>query len=776
MKKFLIRLCAGVMLLTLFAPALAQADIPTSPNDPAYYGPNNPTGSITGFGNTSSTLSPTGAGPAGANTTPPPQGTDDIGCTSAIVPGSGVNTGMAVAICASSFVYAIFVGLGSWVANIAAYIFDYAAYLALNSGAYALDFIATGWSVVRDVANMTFLFILVYIGLKVLFNAETAGTIRLLVGVIVMALLVNFSFLLTRLVVDAGNIVAVQFYNAIAAQAPTIGQSAAAGGSVVPVGGTTKDITASIMNALSPQTLIGSGTSGGSFKSFVSNPNNSPMYYLIVSLVVYILTGVALFMTAMTFLFVAVKFILRIVGLWFVIIFSPAAFVAAIFRGEKKSRISKLFKDWLGYLIKFSFYPAVFLFMFYIDIKFMSEMQNAQLFNNILESTSTTTGQSWAAIAQAAANVGVRLGFILSTLYLSLRVADWAVQEGFDASGLALDTIGGGILRGGLRLGGRGLVAVGNSRERMWNNLNNKDWERESRKTAVGNLYSAAYREKESTKRGVRGLYTAKVDEDISKRARAREAASGLTKAASRETEAKAAAVGGLYEAKTGEDIAQRQKDRSAASGLFQAARRESEARSRSMNQSQVSNAAPQTTVAPVNIAAQNAIQSLNKQAQEAKAKNSAQGKQEVRAPLPIDRAQNTAGSVVPQPYSAPTTQQQAAAPIAEMGELKEAIRGLRETTETFASAIKGVKPMPEKVVVQTVATPSGSSVVSVHTDLSTENVDLLAKKLGPKLVKFLPNDGPGGPAPAAPGAAKPVPPKQEQELNTERPMSEAAE
>ncbi len=378
---------------------------------------------------------------------------DDIGCSVAAVTGStSVTPGMGVAICISSLVYYTMVGLGSWFANITAYLFDYSVYISLNSAAYALDFIALGWGIVRDVVNMAFLFILVYIGFKVIFAAETAGTIRLLVGVIVVALLVNFSFLMTRLVVDAGNIVAVQFYNAIAAGSTgTVpGWGTAIGG--VPV----RDITSTIMNALNPQALIGSSNTGvSSFKSFVSNPSNSAMYYLIVSSIIYILTGVTLFMLGATFIFLSLKFILRVVGLWFVIIGAPAAFIAGIFRIGKGGG-GKLFDLWLGYLIKFSFYPAVFLFMFYIQVRFMLEMNTAQLFNNVLNSTSAANA-SWTNIASAAANVSVRLGFIMTTMYLSLMVADWAVGEGSrGAAKFVRDSVT-NYLPTGLRWSGRGL-------------------------------------------------------------------------------------------------------------------------------------------------------------------------------------------------------------------------------------------------------------------------------------------------------------------------------
>ncbi|MES2203112.1 MAG: hypothetical protein V4474_02220 [Patescibacteria group bacterium] len=358
------------------------------------------------------------------------------------------------------------VGVGAWVATVAAYLFDYAVQISLSSAAYALDFIAIGWGVVRDIANMSFLFILVYIAFKIMFQSETTGTIRMLTWVVVMALLVNFSFVLTRVAVDTGNILAVQFYNAI--QAPLISQTAAgalpqnqlsnAAVTSGAVNGNTKDLTAAIMNALNVQSL----TNTTNFQSFVQNQGNSPMFILIVLSVIYILTGIALYMVGASFLFVGIKFILRVIGLWFLIIGAPIAFITAIFRGKEGG--SKWFNLWLKYLLKFSAYPAIFLGMFWIQTIFMNEMAAGtpgSLFNGIVNTVGGSSGLQ--SIAAAAANVSVRLGFIVATLWISLKVADWAVSEMSVATNLAKEGLNrlGGALRFGSRLGGGALAFAG---------------------------------------------------------------------------------------------------------------------------------------------------------------------------------------------------------------------------------------------------------------------------------------------------------------------------
>src|ERR1051325_3297967 len=85
----------------------------------------------------------------------------------------GITSGQGVANCVASLVYYIGPGLASNVAYIGAYIFSFSVSLSLNSIAYALDFLSTGWTTVRDLANMAFILILVYIAFIVMFEAET---------------------------------------------------------------------------------------------------------------------------------------------------------------------------------------------------------------------------------------------------------------------------------------------------------------------------------------------------------------------------------------------------------------------------------------------------------------------------------------------------------------------------------------------------------------------------------------------------------------------------
>lgn len=342
--------------------------------------------------------------------------------------------------CLSSVVYIFTVGMMSVFAYIGGYVFSLAVQLSLQSFAYSLDFLSTGWTAVRDIANMAFIFVLIYIAFTIIFEAETAGTMRMLAAVVVMALLINFSFFLTRVVIDAGNILAIQFYNAIDAKpidtynrGTVVNSIGAAAQYFSP--GTPKDLTASIMDAIKSQVIL----SPSSFTATQGDSRSGVGIFLtnlITQVLIYIALGAILAILAFTFLAVGFKFIMRMLVLWFVIISAPLAFAA---RAIPHRTTRGLFDQWLGLLIKFSFYPAIFLFMFLI-ITFIATAIGSDggligpIFRDATAMNNNADLSVGYKIGTIIANVVLRLGLVIIMLYYGLKVADKIVDEGTDAA------------------------------------------------------------------------------------------------------------------------------------------------------------------------------------------------------------------------------------------------------------------------------------------------------------------------------------------------------
>ncbi len=334
--------------------------------------------------------------------------------------------------CVSGIIYVFSVGLGSMLAYMGSSVLNLGIQLSLQSEAYSQLFLTTGWAAARDIANMLFIFILIYIAFTIIYSAETANTMKTLAAVVVMALLINFSFFITRVVVDAGNILAVQFYNAI--ETPQLSQTAAnstladATNRLGFSPGDKKDLTFYLMETVKVQNILNET----SFKKFTDQ--NGFLTNLIVQSTVYIVLGWAFAIIALTFFAVGFKFVLRIIVLWFVIIAAPLAFAMRAFASNDTAR--KFYNEWQSALLKFSFYPAVFLFMFLIMNFIMREMGGGGglipgLFEDLSKISVTNNDTlGLAALGAAMAQVIIRLGFVVVMLLFGLKLADQIMLSG----------------------------------------------------------------------------------------------------------------------------------------------------------------------------------------------------------------------------------------------------------------------------------------------------------------------------------------------------------
>ncbi|MBI2004667.1 hypothetical protein HYS79_00720 [Patescibacteria group bacterium] len=337
------------------------------------------------------------------------------------------------AFCISNIVYYVMVGLFGSFAYIAAYFFSFAVQLSLDSTAYALSFLNTSWETTRDLANMAFIFILIYIAFTVMLKAETGGTMKMLAGVIVVALVINFSFFLTRVVIDGGNVLAIQFYNLIEYHPIGVSNSTNTlpGPNVVTsfAGGQYKDLTYSIMSAVRIDNIFNTPSFQLYNKSEAGSGVNGFLYTVITLSLVYVAVGIMFALLAGSFLFAGAKFVMRVVGLWIVIIAAPLALIG---RALNVPATKKLYDQWLEALVKYSFYPAIYLFLFFILTTFMKEMaQSGNLVNGIWAAGQTPNNESFVAtVGVAIASVAIRMGFVIAMMYVALSGADMIVKAG----------------------------------------------------------------------------------------------------------------------------------------------------------------------------------------------------------------------------------------------------------------------------------------------------------------------------------------------------------
>ncbi|MCF7833802.1 MAG: hypothetical protein K9L98_00050 [Candidatus Pacebacteria bacterium] len=334
--------------------------------------------------------------------------------------------GKGFAACFAWIFYLIFV-VASKIATLCAMFLDFFVYYSTSSGAYSNGFISKGWGTIRDIANMFFIVTLIFVGVKTVLNLNVSDNKKLLGMVVVIALTINFSLFLTRVVVDASNILARSFYTSIKATNASGDPSVGSAGE--------KRISEGLVAQFNPHNII--RTSADYDKSGAGG-------YIFI---VLFLTVIILY-TGYVFMSVAVFFLTRVISIWIAMIFSPIAFVSVALPFD----IPKMsFGHWWNDLIKNAMMAPVFVFFLYIIVMLSGEL------NAIISYQEPTSAAEW--VEQLMAKV-IPFLIIMGLLQKAKSVtADYAGEIGAMAQ-KAVGTVG--TVAGGLALGGvAGLAAKG---------------------------------------------------------------------------------------------------------------------------------------------------------------------------------------------------------------------------------------------------------------------------------------------------------------------------
>ncbi|MCR4283996.1 MAG: type IV secretion system protein [Parcubacteria group bacterium] len=208
--------------------------------------------------------------------------------------------------------------------------------------------ITTGWTIARDTINIFFIFILLYIAIATILQIAGYGIKDLLVKVIIIALLVNFSGVVTKVVIDASNVVAVEFYSKITAEA---------------------GISSVLMQGLKLQTVYKSYDKPdiAADPTALGVPGGEQMS--MGGVIIGALGGTLLMLVTSFVLFAAgILFSIRTITLLFLIILAPLAFAGMILPATSSHS-----KKWWSTLFSQSFFAPAYMFMIYIVVKMISE-------------------------------------------------------------------------------------------------------------------------------------------------------------------------------------------------------------------------------------------------------------------------------------------------------------------------------------------------------------------------------------------------------------------
>ncbi len=208
------------------------------------------------------------------------------------------------------------------------------------------------WTTVRDFLNMFFILVLLFSAFATIFQIDKYNIKRILLKLVLMALLVNFSFPIARFIIDVSNVIMYHFLN----------NMFVAEGSGF---GSTFGAFSNITKVLTPETLDGEGTAA----------------YLLVSIAFVFLLGISV-------LVIGVLLLIRVIVLAILVMFSPIGFVGNIFPG-----FEKFSSNWWDALFKHAFSGPILVFFVAISLMMMEAVKNNNNFASYANSQSAGAAQ-----------------------------------------------------------------------------------------------------------------------------------------------------------------------------------------------------------------------------------------------------------------------------------------------------------------------------------------------------------------------------------------------
>jgi len=363
-------------------------------------------------------LLPGAQNPVVPATTPPPSG--------------GTTEDILNAIDARNYstIYTFFVVAGGWLSSLGGWLFDYAfeslvlqfgCWFTTEGGRTVYDGGAGGqqitcsnmngevggvvnqlWTVIRDLFNLIFIFALVYIGLRLILNADESSTQRSAGYLIIAALLVNFSLYIAKLVIDVANFMAVQIHYAMVSGIEgqfsiiTEGSPSADPGAIVTTSGVSSisGVFMQVINITSFFTTV--------------EPGLAAVFLGLVIFIFFAFLGLIL-------AYGAIMILARFVALVFLLILSPMMFLGLVL-----PQLDRYAKQWRETFLAYAFFIPAFCFLLYVSLLVLIQLNRSLIEGRLGYAEAMASGD----------DLGIFLMYFLAIgfLYASLKVAK-AVSE-----------------------------------------------------------------------------------------------------------------------------------------------------------------------------------------------------------------------------------------------------------------------------------------------------------------------------------------------------------
>lgn len=259
--------------------------------------------------------------------------------------------------------YYVFVAVG-WLVSAALTLFEWAIDPSYISGPKSFfNAVSTyeSWKFIRDFFNLFFILSLLYLAFTTIFQVAKDYK-KSLLTLVIMALLVNFSFPISRFIIDVTNVPMYFFANQMFSGPASSGQSS----------------LSSALGASRLENILIDKKDG----KFDTESKNNTIPRLIMAIVF-------MFIFAITLLVLAVMFIIRLIALVILVIFSSVGFIGGVMPG-----MGGLSQKWWKQFANYALYGPAAMLMLLIATRFFVEFGKEPMFQGMQAVSSGITQDS----------------------------------------------------------------------------------------------------------------------------------------------------------------------------------------------------------------------------------------------------------------------------------------------------------------------------------------------------------------------------------------------
>lgn len=274
------------------------------------------------------------------------------------------------------------------------------------------QFISLGWNIVRDIANLGFVLLIIFIAVATILRYQDYEAKKLLVRLITAAIAVNFSLAIAGVLIDFSHVLTKTFFGAI-----TSASSPGAAG----VWQDSVQLVDALSSAFAPQNLI---IQPSTDLNSLPTANTGIFADALIGISALAFSTAFTFIGAICLLAFAFMLMVRYIWLSFLLIVSPIAWLFSVIPNQARH-----FSEWWGKFIQWTFFAPVVSFFFYLALKsvYVLAGQDTQVLAGNFFAANPALGAFAAQGTKMLILTGLLIGGMMAAQSLGITGAGWAI-------------------------------------------------------------------------------------------------------------------------------------------------------------------------------------------------------------------------------------------------------------------------------------------------------------------------------------------------------------